>query len=433
MCCVMWRIVTILVFSAAFMLLGSHEASVFYSSQEANQVLKIQKRANSFLEEIKPGSLERECREEQCDFEEIYEIFQVKEISLDYWTKYYDGDQCTPNPCFNGTCRDGIANFKCICNEGWEGSVCQSEVLHTNCSIDNGGCEHFCEEAQKDDESYRYCSCASGYRLASNHTSCEPLGEYPCGKIVEQEPKIAKIVGGKTGRKGDSPWQVMLKNSKGKFTCGGTLIHPSWVLTAAHCLRGQSRIKLAFGKYYRRLEKDVQEIVADTLLPHENYSAITSDNDIALLHLAHPVSIDRFKLPICLPSKNLATQELMKEGTKTVVTGWGKRSEEKYNFSSVLQYIEIPLVPRNDCINAMWNAISDNMLCAGIQGDSRDACDGDSGGPMVTKFKSTWFLIGLVSWGEGCGKLDNYGIYTKVSSYLDWIEEKMKQGVSHTN
>ncbi|KAF7254196.1 Vitamin K-dependent protein C [Varanus komodoensis] len=184
---------------------------------------------------------------------------------------------------------------------------------------------------------------------------------------------------------------------------------------------------MAWRKYYRRLEKDVQEIVADTLLPHENYSAITSDNDIALLHLAHPVSIDRFKLPICLPSKNLATQELMKEGTKTVVTGWGKRSEEKYNFSSVLQYIEIPLVPRNDCINAMWNAISDNMLCAGIQGDSRDACDGDSGGPMVTKFKSTWFLIGLVSWGEGCGKLDNYGIYTKVSSYLDWIEEKMKQ------
>lgn len=117
----------------------------------------------------------------------------------------------------------------------------------------------------------------------------------------------------------------------------------------------------------------------------------------------------------------------MTVGTTTVVTGWGTQSENNHsNFSSVLRYIEIPVAPRNDCINAMWNAISENMLCAGIKGDKRDACEGDSGGPMVTKFKNTWFLVGLVSWGEGCGNPENYGIYIKVSPYLDWIYQHIK-------
>lgn len=162
-------------------------------------------------------------------------------------------------------------------------------------------------------------------------------------------------------------------------------------------------------------------------MPHENYNKSSSDNDIALLHLANPVFFNKYVLPVCLPVKNLAEQELMKEGTQTVVTGWGTQSENSANnYSSVLNYIEIPVAPRNECARAMRNSISDNMLCAGILGDKRDSCHGDSGGPMVTQFKNTWFLVGLVSWGEGCGKLDNFGIYTKVSSYLEWIDQQIK-------
>lgn len=175
-------------------------------------------------------------------------------------------------------------------------------------------------------------------------------------------------------------------------------------------------------------------IYVDNIVHHENYTRKTSDNDIAMLHLAHPVVFNRFVLPICLPSKNLAERVLMKEGTKTVVTGWGSQSEEARNYSHVLNYIEIPVVSRNECAHAMWNSISDNMLCAGIMGDNRDSCHGDSGGPMVAKFKDTQFLVGLVSWGEGCGGLDTYGVYTKVSAYLDWIYLQMKvQDVSKKN
>uniref|UniRef100_A0A8C3HYI0 Uncharacterized protein n=1 Tax=Chrysemys picta bellii TaxID=8478 RepID=A0A8C3HYI0_CHRPI len=107
--------------SPMFVLLS--RLQVFYSSKDANQILKIQKRANSFLEELKPGSVERECNEEQCDLEEAHEIFETREATLNFWTKYVDGDQCLSNPCFNGTCLDNIGQFNCICNQGWEGRL----------------------------------------------------------------------------------------------------------------------------------------------------------------------------------------------------------------------------------------------------------------------------------------------------------------------
>ncbi|XP_048362726.1 vitamin K-dependent protein C-like isoform X1 [Sphaerodactylus townsendi] len=444
-CGAMRKNITLWLFAAAFLLPSGHEASVFYSDREANQVLKIQKRANSFLEELKGGFLERECYEEQCDFEEASEIFKTKEATLNFWTKYIDGDQCENVTCVNGTCVDSFERFSCVCNSGWEGHLCQHDnaffhhffycscypvTNYTNCSIDNGGCDHFCHEDEVKDQ--RSCSCASGYQLKDDHTSCQTVVEFPCGRVVDPQSPISglniKLISGKPGKKGDSPWQVMLINGAGKFKCGGVLIHPTWVLTAAHCLEGEGVFKLKFGKYHRwRTDDGEQAIFTDKLVPHENYSRSTSDNDIALLHLAHPVFFNKYVLPICLPIKNLAEEQLMKEGTRMVVTGWGSQSgNSANNYTSVLNYIEIPVAPRNECVHAMHNSVSDNMLCAGIVGDQRDSCHGDSGGPMVTQFKNTWFLVGLVSWGEGCGKLDNFGIYTKVSSYLEWINQQIK-------
>lgn len=164
------------------------------------------------------------------------------------------------------------------------------------------------------------------------------------------------------------------------------------------------------------MDVDIKEI-----LIHPNYSKSTTDNDIALLRLAQPAVLSQTIVPICLPDSGLAERELTQVGQETVVTGWGYRSETKRNRTFVLNFINIPVAPHNECIQAMHNMVSENMLCAGILGDTRDACEGDSGGPMVASFRGTWFLVGLVSWGEGCGRLHNYGIYTKVSRYLDWI------------
>lgn len=169
------------------------------------------------------------------------------------------------------------------------------------------------------------------------------------------------------------------------------------------------------------MDLDIAKVVM-----HPNYSRSTSDNDIALLRLAWPVPFSRSVLPICLPDRGLAERELTKVGQETVVTGWGYRSETKRNRTFVLNFIRVPVVPHNVCAPVMHNVVSENMLCAGILGDPRDACEGDSGGPMVTAFHDTWFLVGLVSWGEGCGRLHNYGVYTKVSRYLDWIHRHIR-------
>lgn len=155
---------------------------------------------------------------------------------------------------------------------------------------------------------------------------------------------------------------------------------------------------------------------------HPNYNSRTIDNDIALLRLATPAPLSQYILPICLPGREMAERALHKNGTLTVVTGWGKDNLNSTHFSSALNVIKVPLVDHDICSRQMSHNISNNVLCAGILGQSMDACEGDSGGPMVTLYRDTWFLLGLVSWGEGCGKVDKLGIYTKVSNYNEWID-----------
>ncbi|KAL1773665.1 vitamin K-dependent protein C isoform X1 [Sigmodon hispidus] len=427
-------------------------------SERAHQMLRV-KRANSFLEEMRTGNLERECIEETCDFEEVKEIFQNVDKALDFWIKYFDGDQCEALPsdhqcdhpcCGHGTCVDSVDNFFCFCDKGWEGRFCQQEQHFHDCQVNNGGCRHYCLE----EDGNRRCTCAPGYKLADDHMDCKSTVNFPCGKLgrrIEKKHKNVKrdtgpeeeqeeqeeeeeqeqeqgprIINGTLTKQGDSPWQAILLDSKKKLACGGVLIHTSWVLTAAHCMANTKKLTVRLGEYdLRRRDHWELDLEIKEVLIHPNYSRSTSDNDIALLRLAEPATLSKTIVPICLPSKSLAERELTQAGRETVVTGWGYQSDKekdgRRNRTSILTFIRIPVAPRNECMQVMNNGVSENMLCAGILGDSRDACEGDSGGPMVVYFRGTWFLVGLVSWGEGCGQLNNYGVYTKVSRYLEWI------------
>nr|XP_045005880.1 vitamin K-dependent protein C isoform X2 [Jaculus jaculus] len=476
----MWQLASLLLFVTTRGTSGTPTPpdSVFSGPEHAHQVLRIHKRANGFLEEMWPGNMERECIEEVCDFEEAQEIFQDVDATLAFWTKYYDGDQCGAPPadhpcdspcCGHGACLDGLGGFSCQCAEGWEGRFCQrgerrrgagrrargrggagrgprpppagrvppscrAELSFRDCRVRNGGCAHYCRE----EDGERHCSCAPGYELEEDHVQCRSTGHFPCGKRVEKKRKNFKrdtdledevdprIINGTITRQGDSPWQAILLDSKKKLACGGVLIHTSWVLTAAHCLENPAKLTVRLGEYdLRRRDKWELDLDIKKIFIHPNYSRSSSDNDIALLRLAQPATLSQTIVPICLPDSGLAERELMRVGQETVVTGWGfhsgKQKDVKRNRTFILTFIQIPVAPRNECIQAMKSVVTENMLCAGILGDRRDACEGDSGGPMVAFFGDTWFLVGLVSWGEGCGLLNNFGVYTKVSNYLDWI------------
>ncbi|XP_054452453.1 vitamin K-dependent protein C [Anoplopoma fimbria] len=401
--------------------------SVFSDPPEAHMLLRS-RRANTFLEELSHPSMERECVEERCDFEEAREIFKTREATLEFWTVYTDGNQCHSNLCVHGACVDQYQDYACRCNHGYEGKYCDQPQTATNCSLDNGGCDHECSESE--DGQTRSCSCVSGYKLHANSRKCVPQGPSSCGQLLISRSSYSKpldglmpwMVGGEVGKKGESPWQVLLLDARWQFCCGGVLIDKSWVLTAAHCLERSLKFRVRLGDYERRRDEG-SEVTLNVIktFKHPNYNSLTVDNDIALLRLETPAPLSQFILPVCLPGRQMAERVLNQNGTLTVVTGWGKEDPESTTYSSALNIIKVPLVDHAVCSRHMSVNISNNVLCAGILGQRMDACEGDSGGPMVTLYRDTWFLLGLVSWGEGCGREDKLGIYTKVSNYNQWI------------
>lgn len=145
------------------------------------------------------------------------------------------------------------------------------------------------------------------------------------------------------------------------------------------------------------------------------------DHDIALLRLATPVELSPHRSPICLGPKNFI-EDLLRTFPMSLVSGWGRL---KFNGldASRLQVLEVPYVDRTPCKQSSRDHITPYMFCAGYQSEAKDACQGDSGGPHATQYKGTWFLTGIVSWGEECAKDGKYGIYTRVSRYFPWISK----------
>lgn len=160
---------------------------------------------------------------------------------------------------------------------------------------------------------------------------------------------------------------------------------------------------------------------------HSRFVKETYDFDIAVLRLKTPIQFRRNVAPACLPEKDWAEATLMTQKTG-IVSGFG-RTHEKGRLSSTLKMLEVPYVDRNTCKLSSSFTITPNMFCAGYDTQPEDACQGDSGGPHVTRFKDTYFVTGIVSWGEGCARKGKFGVYTKVSNFLKWIDKIMKARV----
>ncbi|KAF4013023.1 hypothetical protein G4228_004617 [Cervus hanglu yarkandensis] len=230
-----------------------------------------------------------------------------------------------------------------------------------------------------------------------------------------------KIAGGMDAEEGEWPWQASLQQ-KNVHRCGATLISNSWLLTAAHCFvkaRDPKQWNVSFGLLLS--DPHIQRSVKDIII-HENYHYPSHNNDIAVVRLSSPVLYTSNIRRACLPETSYA----FPHNSDVVVTGWGTLQSDGTS-PNILQKGLVKIIDNKTCNRRVVydGAITPGMLCAGFLEGSVDACQGDSGGPLVgADNKGTWFLAGIVSWGDECALPNKPGVYTRVTHYRDWIMSK---------
>ncbi|XP_066274542.1 trypsin-like [Branchiostoma lanceolatum] len=222
-----------------------------------------------------------------------------------------------------------------------------------------------------------------------------------------------RIVGGSEATPGAFPWQVSLQQN-GYHFCGGTLLNSQWVLSAAHCQMSASSMTVVAGDHdLSRNEGTEQSRQVQQVIPHPNYNDNTLNNDIMLIKLSSPVTLNSRVSPASLPSSMVA------DGTMVTVTGWGNTRASGSNYPDRLQKVDVPVVSRSTCnaANAYGGEVTAKMFCAGYMDGGKDSCQGDSGGPVVR----SGTVYGVVSWGYGCAQRNYPGVYAKVNRFTSWI------------
>ncbi|XP_049852103.1 trypsin delta-like isoform X1 [Schistocerca gregaria] len=255
-----------------------------------------------------------------------------------------------------------------------------------------------------------------------------------------------RIIGGNTANIEDFPYQLSLEIS-GAQICGAAILSDIWVITAAHCVarcrvlqckEGASQERNAamsflglimnnpiFGLIKSRSGPDLILRAGTSLrgdggsthhpqmvITHRGYSPVTQDNDIALIKVDPPFNLSTTVQPAHLPVSGREPPQ----GSSATVTGWGVTREGSRSGSKFLQQAKLYILPRNECLKT-YPQFTRTMLCAGDRTGGHDSCQGDSGGPLTVNGT----LVGLVSFGRGCGRPGIPGVYSNVAALRNWI------------
>ncbi|XP_005392885.1 PREDICTED: transmembrane protease serine 11A [Chinchilla lanigera] len=241
-----------------------------------------------------------------------------------------------------------------------------------------------------------------------------------CGKRATPLA-VNRIMSGELAPRGAWPWQASLQRNN-VHQCGATLISNIWLVTVAHCFKNSvdpRQWTVSFGTTINPplMRRNVKKIVV-----HERYRSPSREYDIAVVQLSSKVPFSDDIRRVCLP----AASDSFRPNSTAYITGFGALyygGESQNN----LREARVKLISNDVCKlpHVYGNDIKFGMLCAGYLEGIFDACRGDSGGPLVIRDNTdTWYLIGIVSWGDNCGQKNKPGVYTEVTYYRRWIASK---------
>ncbi|XP_028359644.1 hepatocyte growth factor activator [Phyllostomus discolor] len=258
-----------------------------------------------------------------------------------------------------------------------------------------------------------------------------PAGRQACGRRHKKRSFLRpRIVGGSSALPGSHPWLAAIYIGDG--FCAGSLVHTCWVVSAAHCFSHsppRESVSVVLGQHFFNLTTDVtQTFQIEKYIPYPLYSVFNpSDHDLVLIRLKKKgdrcAVRSQFVQPICLPEPSSP----FPAGHKCQIAGWGHQDEDGSGYSSYLREALVPLVADHKCSSPeVYGAdLSPNMLCAGYFDCKSDACQGDSGGPLACEKNGVAHLYGIISWGDGCGRHNKPGVYTRVANYVGWIKDRI--------
>ncbi|CAF1027002.1 unnamed protein product [Rotaria sordida] len=238
---------------------------------------------------------------------------------------------------------------------------------------------------------------------------------------------VTRIVGGEIAVRQSWSWIVSVR-SHGEHICGGSILSPSFIITAAHCFKYTTDLAsitiLAGSLTVKSSLNDSSQVRSIAqLYKHPNYDSSLLTNDLTLLRLSSPLNMTHRNIkPICLPS---GTVPQPSNNISMIAIGWGTTSTWPITLSPTLRQVTVQSI--ENTYSGCQYLISDSKLqfCAGVRTGSKDTCYGDSGGPLMAFVNNIWQLYGITSYGYECALPDYPGVYTRVSYYIKWMKSIM--------